>query len=298
MEGCRTKVITDSNSGIFPEDGAKLGIDVVPMPVIVDGEEYLENVSITREQFFEWLEAGRDIVTSQPSPAVLEELWGNALKEYEGVVYIPMSSGLSSSCQTARLLAQDYDGRVQVADNKRISVTMKQSVLEAVYFARQGWSAQDICALLEEHSEYSSIYIAVETMEYLKKGGRVTPAAAAIGSVLNIKPVLQIQGARLDAFAKVRGTKAAQERMLKAIESDMKERFAGQKVLIKGAYTCSDAEAQVWLAKLKERFPGYEITLDPLSLSISTHTGPGATAVVVMEQMENVPELPFDSSQW
>ena len=292
------RVMTDSNCGIFPEDGEKLGIDVVPMPVIVDGTEYLENVSITREEFWARMEADCDIITSQPSPETLIELWEAALKEYEGVVYIPMSSGLSNSCQTARVLAEDYGGRVQVVDNRRISVTMKQSVLEANWLAQQGWDAKKIHDLLEERGDQSSIYIAVDTMKYLKKGGRVTPTAAAIATVLNLKPVLQIQGDKLDAFAKVRGTKAAQERMLKAIEDDMANRFPNQNVLIKCAYTCTDAEAEVWLDKVRTRFPGYTITADPLSLSIATHTGPGATAVVVMEQMDIMPELPFDRSQW
>ena len=298
MANKNVQVITDSNSGIFPEDGAKLGIGVVPMPVIVDGKEYLENVTLTRKQFFEWQEADRNIVTSQPAPETLIEMWDKALKEYKEVVYIPMSSGLSSSCQTAKVLAEDYDGRVQVVDNRRISVTMKQSVLEANYLAEQGWDAKKIHDLLEERGSQSSIYIAVDTMKYLKKGGRVTPAAAALATALNLKPVLQIQGGKLDTYAKVRGKKGAQEKMLQAIEDDMKNRFPKQKVLIKGAYTCSDEEAQEWLAKIRGRFPGYKITVDPLALSIAVHIGTGATAVVVMEQMDFMPELPFDASEW
>lgn len=292
------RVITDSNSGIFPEDGAKLQIDVVPMPVIVDGEEYLENVTITRQQFWEWMEAGRNIASSQPSPETLLALWDKALETYEGVVYIPMSSGLSGSCQTAKLLAEDYGGRVQVVDNRRISVTMKQSVLEAAYLADQGWTAQQIHDILMQYSGESSIYIAVDTMKYLKKGGRVTPAAATIATALNLKPVLQIQGDKLDAFAKVRGTKAARERMLKAAEDDISGRFAGKKVLIKGAYTCTDEEAEAWLEQLRARFPGCDIALDPLSLSISVHIGTGATAVAMTVAMDGVPDLPFDPAQW
>ena len=211
------------------------------------------------------------------------------LKEYEEIIYIPMSSGLSSSMATARMIAEDYDGKVHVIDNHRISQTQKQSVYEALELAKQGRTAAEIEAILNRDALEASIYIAVDTLEYLKKGGRVTPAGAALASILNLKPVLQIQGDKLDAYAKVRGEKAAQERMLQAVEKDINGRFAGRKVIIKGAYTCSEEAAEAWKKKIEERFPGYHITLDPLALSVSCHIGEGATAITCSLE---APELP------
>ena len=282
-------VATDTNSGINAEEAAAIGARIIPMPFFIDGEEYLEGCTIKREDFFERLKNGADIKTSQPSPGALTDLWDEMLKEYEEIIYIPMSSGLSSSMATARMIAEDYDGKVHVIDNHRISQTQKQSVYEALELAKQGRTAAEIEAILNRDALEASIYIAVDTLEYLKKGGRVTPAGAALASILNLKPVLQIQGDKLDAYAKVRGEKAAQERMLQAVEKDINGRFAGRKVIIKGAYTCSEEAAEAWKKKIEERFPGYHITLDPLALSVSCHIGEGATAITCSLE---APELP------
>ncbi len=282
-------VATDTNSGINAEEAAAVGARIISMPFFIDGEEYLEGSTIKRDEFFERLRGGADIKTSQPSPGALTDLWDEMLKEYEEIIYIPMSSGLSSSMATARMIAEDYDGKVHVIDNHRISQTQKQSVYEALELAKLGKTAAEIEAILNRDALEASIYIAVDTLEYLKKGGRVTPAGAALASILNLKPVLQIQGDKLDAYAKVRGEKAAQERMLQAVEKDINGRFAGRNVIIKGAYTCSAEAAEVWKKKIEERFPGHHITLNPLALSISCHIGEGATAITCSAE---APELP------
>ena len=284
-------VATDTNSGINAEEAAAIGARIIPMPFFIDGEEYLEGCTIKREDFFERLKSGADIKTSQPSPGALTDLWDEMLKIYEELIYIPMSSGLSSSMATARMIAEDYDGRVHVIDNHRISQTQKQSVYEAIELAGQGRTAAEIEDILNREALEASIYIAVDTLEYLKKGGRVTPAGAALASILNLKPVLQIQGDKLDAYAKVRGERAAQERMLQAVEKDIAGRFAGRKVVIKGAYTCSDEAAEAWRHKIEEHFPGHHITLDPLALSISCHIGEGATAITCAAEPLELPGI-------
>lgn len=276
-------VATDSNSGITQAQGAKHGIGVIPMPFLIDGKEYFEDVSITREEFFQKLEEGADVQTSQPSPESVTSLWDRLLQEYQEVVYIPMSGGLSNSVQTALILAEGYQGRVQVVDNHRISCTQKQSVLQAVKLAKAGWNAVQIKEFLMEHALDASIYIAVDTLKYLKKGGRVTASGAALGTILNIKPILQIQGEKLDAYAKVRGMKLAQEKMLEAIRKDMEERFAGCEVMIKGAHTCDEKTAAQWRKTISAAFPRHKVSLDPLALSISCHIGAGALAVVCMK---------------
>ena len=207
------------------------------------------------------------------------ELWDKLLNDYDQVVYIPMSSGLSNSCETAMMLASDYEGKVFVVNNQRISVTQKRSVLDAIELAKMGKSGEEIKNILEETKLDSSIYITVDTLKYLKQGGRVTPAAAAIGTILNIKPVLQIQGEKLDSFAKARGFKQAKKIMLDAVEKDIKERFGGEKVHLQGAYTCSEEEAEVWKKEIEARFPGYTVEMDKLSLSVSCHIGPGSIAI-------------------
>lgn len=287
-------IATDSNSGITQAQGLKHGIGVIPMPFLIDGKEYFEDVSITREEFFQRLEEGADVQTSQPSPEAVISLWDRLLQEYEEVVYIPMSGALSNSAQTAMALAGSYGGRVQVVDNHRISCTQKQSVLEAQELAKAGWNAAQIKDSLTEHALDASIYIAVDTLKYLKKGGRVTAAGAALGTLLNIKPILQIQGEKLDAYAKVRGMKLAQEKMLQAVEEDMKDRFAGDEVLIKGAYTCSEKAAAQWKKSIAQRFPKHKISLDPLALSISCHIGFGATAVVCMKKLPETGPVQFE----
>lgn len=283
----KTAIVTDSNSGITQSRGKKLGIYVLPMPFFIDGELFLEDISLTQEQFYERLGADSDISTSQPSPGDVMELWEKLLKEYDEIVHIPMSSGLSNSCDTAVSIAEEYGGRVQVVNNQRISVTQEQSVYDAMTLRDQGMSAREIREVLEREKFQSSIYITVDTLKYLKKGGRVTPAAAAVGTVLNLKPVLQIQGEKLDAFAKVRGWKAAKRTMLNAIEKDLTGRFADVKydMVLGMAYTCSSEEAQEWKQEITERFPGYEIVEGPLSLSVACHIGPGAMAVTCMKKI-------------
>lgn len=275
----KTAIATDSNSGISQELAKKLGISVIPMPFTIDDQLYFEDVTLTQEQFYEKLQSDCTITTSQPAPGDVMDLWDKLLDKYDEVVYIPMSSGLSNSCETALMLAEDYDGKVFVVNNQRISVTQKLSVLDAIELAKQGRSGAEIKDFLEETKLESSIYITVDTLKYLKQGGRVTPAAAAIGTILNIKPVLQIQGEKLDSFAKARGFKQAKKIMLDAVEKDMKERFAGQKVHLQAAYTCSEADAREWKQEIEERFPGYEVDMDKLTLSIACHIGPGAIAI-------------------
>ena len=283
----KTAIVTDSNSGITQSRGKKLGIYVLPMPFFIDGELFLEDISLTQEQFYERLGADSDISTSQPSPGDVMELWEKLLKEYDEIVHIPMSSGLSNSCDTAVSIAEEYGGRIQVVNNQRISVTQEQSVYDAMTLRDRGMSAREIREVLEREKFQSSIYITVDTLKYLKKGGRVTPAAAAVGTVLNLKPVLQIQGEKLDAFAKVRGWKAAKRTMLNAIEKDLTGRFADVKgdMVLGMAYTCSSEEAQEWKQEITERFPGYEIVEGPLSLSVACHIGPGAMAVTCMKKI-------------
>lgn len=275
----KVAIATDSNSGISQAMAKELGIRVVPMPFTIDDKLYFEDVTLTQEQFYEKLQSDCTITTSQPAPGDVMDLWDKLLEENDEVVYIPMSSGLSNSCETATMLAEDYDGKVFVVNNQRISVTQKSSVLDAIELAKQGKSGAEIKAILEDMKLESSIYITVDTLKYLKQGGRVTPAAAAIGTILNIKPVLQIQGEKLDSFAKARGFKQAKKIMLDAVEQDIRERFAGQQVHLKAAYTCSEEDAQAWKQEIEERFPGYEVDMDKLTLSIACHIGPGAIAI-------------------
>ena len=275
----KVAISTDSNSGITQKKAKELGISVVPMPFFIDDELYFEDITLTQEQFYEKLQSDCTITTSQPSPADVTDLWDKLLKEYDQVVYIPMSSGLSNSCETTIMLSGDYEGKVFVVDNHRISVTQKRSVLDAIELSKQGKSGEEIKKILEDTKREASIYITVDTLKYLKQGGRITPAATAIGTVLNIKPVLQIQGEKLDSFAKARGFKQGKNLMLDAMEKDINERFKGQKIHLHAAYTCSEEEAVLWRTEIENRFPGYEIDMDKLSLSVSCHIGPGAMAI-------------------
>ena len=283
----KVAIVTDSNSGITQKRGEELGIYVLPMPFFIDGELYLEDITLSQEQFYEKLGADSEISTSQPSPGDVMDLWDKLLEDYDEIVCIPMSSGLSSTCETALSLAQDYDEKVQVVNNQRISVTQEQSVYDAIKLRDEGKSAAEIRQVLEKEKMQASIYITVDTLKYLKKGGRITPAAAAIGTVLNLKPVLQIQGDKLDAFAKVRGWKAAKKTMLNAIEKDLTDRFADVKdqMVLGMAYTCSKEEADEWKNEIQTRFPDYELVEGPLSLSIACHIGPGAMAITCMKRV-------------
>ena len=275
----KVAIATDSNSGITQAKAKELGIYVIPMPFYIDEELYFEDITLTQEQFYEKLKSDCAITTSQPAPGDVTDLWDKLLKEYDQVVYIPMSSGLSNSCETAAMLSSDYDGKVFVVNNQRISVTQKQSVLDAIELAKNGKTGEEIKNILENMKLDASIYITVDTLKYLKQGGRITPAAAAIGTILNIKPVLQIQGEKLDSFAKARGFKQAKGIMLDAIEKDMNERFKGQKIHLRAAYTCSDEEARAWKEEIEARFSGYEVEIDRLSLSVACHIGPGSIAI-------------------
>lgn len=279
----KVAVITDSNSGITQNQAGEYGIYVLPMPFYIDEKLYFEDITLTQEEFYKRLGEGVDIKTSQPAPGDVMDLWNKVLKEYDEIVHIPMSSGLSSSCETAHMLAEDFDGKVQVVNNQRISVTQKQSVLEAKKMAEQGMGAAEIKSILEEHKMESSIFITVDTLKYLKQGGRITTAAAAIGSVLNIKPVLQIKGEKLDAFTKARGMKLAKKKMLEAVDKELNEMFGPsvekEDVNIQAAYTGSREEAALWAEEIKGRFPGHHFEMDPLSLSIACHIGYGALAI-------------------
>lgn len=276
-------ILTDSNSGISVEEGSSLGIEVLAMPFYINGELFFEGISLTQEEFYKKLEEEADISTSQPSPGEITQKWDEMLKIYDELVFIPMSSGLSGTCQTAQMLADDYDGKVCVVNNQRISVTQKQSVLDAKAMADKGMSAKEIKAVLERDKMQASIYITLETLKYLKKGGRITPAAAAIGTILNLKPVLQIQGDKLDAFTKTRGKALARKAMLKAMKDDFENRFAdaadSKKIHLAAAYTGNLEEALDWKKEIEAVFEEYEVVLNPLSLSVSCHIGPGALAI-------------------
>lgn len=282
-------IVTDSNSGITQDEGRKLGISVLPMPFYINEVMYLEGVTLSQEEFYERLKKDEPISTSQPNPGEVCGLWDTLLKEYDEIVHIPMSSGLSASCETAMGLARDYDGKVQVVDNQRISVTQKQSVMDALTLVQAGKSATEIREILEAESRESSIYITLETLKYLKKGGRITPAAAAIGTVLNLKPVLQIQGDKLDAYSKVRGKKQAKRVMLKAMKEDFDSRFAEYakrgEMCLEMAYTGNQEEAEEFKKEVQEMFPDYEIQMDPLSLSVACHIGHGALAVACSKKV-------------
>lgn len=279
----KVAIVTDSNSGITQELAEAMGISVLPMPFTIDGKEYFEGINLTQEEFYEYLKKDADIATSQPSPESVMNLWKELLKEYDEVVHIPMSSGLSGSCQTAIALADDFDGKVQVVNNHRISITQRRSVEDAVRLAKAGKSAREIREILEETKLESSIYITVATLKYLKKGGRITPAVAAIGTMLRLKPVLTIQGERLDSFSKARTMRQARQTMLDAVRSDIETRFGGvdaHEVYLDIAHTNNYEEALDFKKEVEEAFPGYQVGfVDSLSLSVSCHIGDGSLAI-------------------
>lgn len=286
-------IVTDSNSGISQAEAKELGIYVIPMPFLVDGKLYFEDVDMNKEQFYHFLENDADLSTSQPSPGDVMDLWDKFLKEYDEIVHIPMSSGLSASCSTAMGLARDYDGKVQVVDNQRISVTMQQSVMDAKHLVAAGKSAAQIKEILEKEALESSIYLMVDTLKYLKKGGRITPSAALLGSALNLKPILQIQGDKLDAYKKVRGVKAAKKNMLEAMKKDVEGRFSdyvtkGQ-LKLHVAYTTDEETARQWKEEVQSVFPDIAISrMDPLSFSVTCHTGPGVLAIAASHVLDGV----------
>lgn len=282
-------IVTDSNSGISQKQAAELGVWVIPMPFAINEETFFEDISLTVPEFYTRMAEGANIITSQPSPEAVLKLWDELLQTHEEVVHIPMSSGLSGSCQSAMMLAQDYDGRVQVVNNQRISVTQRQSVLDALELAERGKNALQIREILEADKRNSSIYIMLDTLYYLKKGGRITPAAAALGTLLKLKPVLQIQGDKLDAFAKARTTLQGKTIMINAIRNDILKRFgsSGEKdVWIQIAHTQNEAAAMALKDELAELFPGYNIFVDHLSLSVACHIGPGSLAIACCKKMK------------
>ena len=284
----KVAILTDSNSGITQEEAEQAGIYVFPTPVYINDEVFYEGVDLTTDQFFARQAEGAEIKTSMPVVGDVIDKWESLLEDYDEVVYIPLSSGLSSSCETAIMLAEDYDGKVQVVNNQRISVTMKLSVYDAKKLADAGKSATEIKEILEAMKFESTIYIMVDTLEYLKKGGRITPAAAAIGSLLKIKPVLQIRGEKLDSFAKARTVKQAKQIMMDAIAKDMDEVLhdpTGENTIIAMAHTQNEEEIAKFKAEVEERFPGHDIFVDPLSLVVSSHIGPGALAVTCTKKL-------------
>lgn len=282
-------IVTDSNSGITQDEGRKMGVSVIPMPFYINEKLYLEGITLTQADFYERLKKDEPISTSQPSPADVCGLWESLLKENDEIVHIPMSSGLSASCSTAMGLAQEYEGKVVVVDNQRISVTQRQAVLDALTLRDAGKNAAQIKEVLEAEKMESSIYITLETLKYLKKGGRITPAAAAIGTVLNLKPVLQIQGDKLDAYSKTRGKKQAKRIMIKAMQNDLETRFSEYvkrgEMCLQTAYAGNEEEAQEFKKELEEAFPGYDIVMNPLSLSVACHIGHGALAVACSKKV-------------
>ncbi|WP_071176095.1 DegV family protein [Butyrivibrio hungatei] len=282
-------IITDSNSGVTQSQAEELGIFVVPMPFMINNEEFFEDINLTQEQFYAKLGEDASVSTSQPTPDSLMTLWDKVLKEYDQIIYIPMSSGLSGSCQSAYMIAQEeYEGKVFVVDNQRISVTQRQSALDAKAMADAGYSAEEIVKVLMDTKFESSIYIMLDTLYYLKKGGRITPAAAALGTLLRLKPVLQIQGEKLDAFAKARTSSQGKTIMINAIKADIENRFGGMDAKdfhIACAYTQDLDLANDWKKELEEAFPGFDIHMDPLSLSVACHIGPGALAVTVTKKV-------------
>lgn len=289
IEMGKIAIVTDSNSGITQSQAKELGVYVLPMPFMINDETFYEDITLTQEEFYTKLSEGASVITSQPTPDAIMQLWDELLKEYDEIVHIPMSSGLSGSCQSALVLAQQYQGKVQVVDNQRISVTQRQSALDALQLIEKGMNAAEIKSFLEADKFNSSIYIMLDTLYYLKKGGRITPAAAALGTILKLKPVLQIQGEKLDAFAKARTTAQGKSMMLNAIRTDMENRFGGavkERIWLQLAYTHNPEAAEQFKAEAAQAFPGFDIHMDPLSLSVACHIGPGALAVACCQKIQ------------
>ena len=280
-------IVTDSNSGITQKEGKELGISVIPMPFYINDELYFEDITLTQEEFYQKLDEDADIKTSQPAPGDVLDLWEKLLEDHDEIVHIAMSSGLSSSCATAAMLADDYDGKVQVVNNQRVSITQIASIADAQKLIAAGKTAAEVKEVLEKEALQSSIYVTVTTLKYLKKGGRITPAAAALGTMLRLKPVLQIHGEKLDAFAKVRTMNAAKRTMIDAIRSDLENCFAGQEMRLDVAHTNNKEAALEFVKELEAEFPGYQVQrVDELSLSVACHIGDGCLAVACSRVVE------------
>lgn len=282
-------IVTDSNAGFLPAEAEKEGIFVLPMPFMIGEETYFENIDLTQDAFYKKLESDEKIITSQPSPESVMKLWERVLGSYDEIIHIPMSSGLSGSCQSAMMLAEEFDGKVHVVNNQRISVTQMQSVLDAQQLAQDGHSASEIKKILEQDKYNSSIYIMLDTLTYLKKGGRITPAAAALGTVLRLKPVLQIQGEKLDAFAKARTSAQGKSIMIKAVKNDLENRFqitSPNEASIYIAHSNNLEGAKIFRSEVEEAFPGFQVkNISPLSLSVSCHIGPGSLALACTKEL-------------
>ncbi len=290
LEMSKIAVITDSNAHFTTEEAREMGISVVPMPFMIGEDTFYEGITLSREEFYSKMEKGASIITSQPSPSDVMDIWDKALEAHDEVVYIPMSSGLSGSCQSARMLAEYYDGKVQVVNNQRISVTQKRSVLDAIELAAKGMTASQIREQLEFVKYESSIYIMLDTLQYLKKGGRITPAAAAVGSLLRIKPVLQIKGERLDAFSKARTLTQGKNIMINAMKHDIDTLYGGSdkdNVWLYAVHGNVPEQFEEFYQEVKAAFPGIRVQRDVLSLSIACHIGPGALAIACSKKMPN-----------
>ncbi len=286
-------ILADSNSGITQKMAKEMGVFIIPTPFFINDNIYYEDVTMSQEDFYKALKDDKiDIKTSMPSIGDTADLWDKLLEEYDELVYIPISSGLSGTCEAATMLSKDYDGKVEVVNNRRVSVTQFQSILDALFLAENGKSAKEIKHILEEHSANSAIYVALDTLKYLKKGGRITPAAAAIGTLLNLKPILQIQGDKLDAYAKCRGKAQARKGMIDAVKNDLETRFKPQatnkNLSLYLAYSGNLEEAQSWKEEVSAAFPDYEINMQPLSLSVASHIGHGCLAIACSEMIKEV----------
>ena len=280
-----TGIVTDSHSSIGQEKAEELGIMVLPMPFYIGEECFYEGVTLSREKFFQKLDSGVEITTSQPSPTEVMKLWDRALEEYRTILYLPISSGLSGSCETAEILAREesYEGRVFVVDNGRVSTPLHRSVLDALELVDEGYSAAEIKEILEKSKMDLVIYIGVQTLEHLKRGGRITPAAAALGSVLNVKPVLKLDVGNLDVFKKCRGFAKAKKTMLEAIRYDMETKFAEAlsrgEITMMAASSASEEETKAWVKEIEEAFPGMPVLSDYLSMGVSCHIGYGGLGI-------------------
>lgn len=289
MKNERICIVTDDNAGFSEKEAKELGLRIVKMPIIIDGVSYFQNENITTDKFYKCMEDNKDITTSQPSPGLIIEMWDSILKEYDSILHIPMTSGLSEECNTAKMLAKEYGDKVQVVDNHRISVTLKSAVYDAIKLSKTNKSAEEIKEILEAQSLESSIYIMVDTLKYLKKGGRVTPAGALLGATLHIKPVLSLFGEKLDAYKKAIGTKKAKQIMIDAVKNDIKTKFKDSKIedLIFGmAYTHNLDEVNAFKKEVSQELNIKEedIIMDELSLSVATHIGPGSLALTITKK--------------
>lgn len=282
----KVRIITDSNSGITQQEAKELDITVFPMPFSVNGKEYLEDITITQEEFYKLLESGTDVKTSQPSQYDLEQLWDNLLSEYEQILYIPMSSGLSGTCESAKRFAEKYGGKVLVVDNKRISVTQKESVFEAIKMLEKNIPADKIKQYLEQSAHLNSVYIMLDVLKYLKKGGRISPSAAAIGDMLKVKPILFSNGMNFEKAAMALSVAQARKKMINLVKQDLENKFKNEyaqgKMTVSVAHTQNQEEALRFKKEIQTLLPELNFRfVAPLSLSVSCHIGPGSLAIAI-----------------